>query len=199
MLIDILKYKIKVNGVLHIGAHNGSEYSIYKKMGIRDEDIIFVEADPENFKKLKSSIKSKYVQLKNFAVADKIGKMIMYCSPNNDGQSNSLLKPKLHLKQHPEIKFTYQKEVEVLTIDTAFNNPPNFLVCDTQGAEGLILKGAKNTLHKFDYIYLEVNRGEVYEGNILVYEIDEILSDFERVETKWVGLWGDAIYVRKNK
>lgn len=199
MLIDILKYKIKANGVLHIGAHNGSEYSIYKKMGIRDENIIFVEADPENFKKLKSSIKSKYVQLKNFAVADKIGKMIMYCSPNNDGQSNSLLKPKLHLKQHPEIKFTQQREVEVLTIDTAFNNPPNFLVCDTQGAEGLILKGAKNTLHKFDYIYLEVNRGEVYEGNIMVDEIDLILSDFERIETKWVGLWGDAIYVRKNK
>lgn len=199
MLIDILKYNIKANGVLHIGAHNGSEYSIYKKMGIRDENIIFVEADPENFKKLKSSIKSKYVQLKNFAVADKIGKMIMYCSPNNDGQSNSLLKPKLHLKQHPEIKFTQQREVEVLTIDTAFNNPPNFLVCDTQGAEGLILKGAKNTLHKFDYIYLEVNRGEVYEGNIMVDEIDLILSDFERIETKWVGLWGDAIYVRKNK
>lgn len=199
MLIDILKYNIKANGVLHIGAHNGSEYSIYKKIGIRDENIIFVEADPENFKKLKASIKSKYVQLKNFAVADKIGKMIMYCSPNNDGQSNSLLKPKLHLKQHPEIKFTQQREVEVLTIDTAFNNPPNFLVCDTQGAEGLILKGAKNTLHKFDYIYLEVNRGEVYEGNIMVDEIDLILSDFERIETKWVGLWGDAIYVRKNK
>jgi hypothetical protein len=45
----------------------------------------------------------------------------------------------------------------------------------------------------------EVNKDQVYVGCTQIGEIDEILSDFKRVETFWVGNqgWGDALYIRK--
>jgi hypothetical protein len=71
---------------------------------------------------------------------------------------------------------------------------------DVQGYELEVLKGAKKTLENVDYVYCEVNRDEVYEGNAYVEELDEFLSQYnmERVETSWEGqIWGDALYIRK--
>ena len=65
-----------------------------------------------------------------------------------------------------------------------------------------VLRGGSETLNHVDYVYCEVNRDEVYENNAYVEEIDEFLSayDMERVETFWQGgIWGDALYVRKEK
>ena len=56
----------------------------------------------------------------------------------------------------------------------------------------------ENYLKYFKWIYLEVNRAEVYKDCWLIDKIDAFLSyyGFERVETKWVGNWGDALYIR---
>lgn len=71
---------------------------------------------------------------------------------------------------------------------------------DVQGYEGEVLKGATETLKGIDVVYTEVNRGSTYKGNALIEEIDEMLSEFTRVETYWPSpnwTWGDACYVRK--
>jgi hypothetical protein len=71
---------------------------------------------------------------------------------------------------------------------------------DVQGYELEVLKGATETLKRVDYVYCEVNRDEVYEGNAYVEELDEFLSSYgmERVETSWEGqIWGDALYIKK--
>lgn len=44
---------------------------------------------------------------------------------------------------------------------------------------------------------MEVNKDSVYEGNMLIDDVDNLLTDFQRVETEWVGDWGDAWYIRK--
>jgi hypothetical protein len=74
------------------------------------------------------------------------------------------------------------------------------LVMDVQGFEGRVLKGATETLKQMNFVYTEVNRDEVYQGCTLVDELDELLSEFERVETgAWVGgMWSDAFYIRRN-
>jgi hypothetical protein len=54
-------------------------------------------------------------------------------------------------------------------------------------------------LKGIDYIYTEVNETDIYKDCALIGEIDEYLSDFERVETAMTEFkWGDALYRRKN-
>lgn len=141
----------------------------------------------------------------NYACGESESEMEMYVSHNNQGQSNSLLKPQLHTIQHPEVVFTDKELVAVMPLDNlGLMDNYNLLVMDVQGAEGLVLKGATETLKHIDCIYTEVNTDQTYEGNMLVGEMDEFLSEygFVRVETlmpspNWS--WGDAVYVKMDK
>lgn len=151
----------------------------------------------------------------NYACGKEEMNMPMYVSHQNQGQSNSLLEPSLHLEQHPEIKFEDAEVVKVNRLDSLvikhIHHPAstgilgdnfNILVMDVQGYEGEVLRGAVQTLPHMDMIYTEVNRGETYKGNMLIEEMDEFLDgfDFKRVETYWPSpnwTWGDAVYVSK--
>ena len=118
----------------------------------------------------------------------------------NSGQSNSILKPKTHLKQHPEIVFNGTERVTVMPLDILITDKANynFLMMDCQGYELEVLKGATETLKGINYCYTEINKAELYEGCAKVWEIDQYLSDFQRVETAaWIGDWSDAFYIRK--
>ncbi len=124
----------------------------------------------------------------------------MFVSSNN-ALSSSILKPKVHLTQYTDIKFDEVEKVEMKTLDGYGYTDYNFINMDVQGYELEVLKGGKETLNHVDYVYCEVNRDEVYEGNAYIEEIDEFLSSYnmERVETNWEGgTWGDALYIRKN-
>jgi len=123
----------------------------------------------------------------------------MYVSNDNQGQSNSLLKPDKHLQQHPEVVFNEAEIVSVKRLDyLPFERSDyNLLVTDCQGYDGHVMLGATETLKHIDYICMEVNRDSVYEGNMLIDDVDKLLSDFQRVETEWVGNWGDSWYIRK--
>ena len=58
MLLDlekiVRKYNLNIRGVIHIGAHLGQEYPIYKKLSI--ENIAFFEPQKEIFNQLKKTI-----------------------------------------------------------------------------------------------------------------------------------------------
>jgi FkbM family methyltransferase len=142
----------------------------------------------------------------NCACGDEIIEQDMYVSNDNQGQSNSILKPHLHLKQHPEVRFTETEKVSVIPLDMLPFDRSNYnlLMMDVQGAEGLVLKGATETLKHIDCIYTEINRDFTYENNMLVEEMDEYLDNFgfTRTETKWASdnlSWGDAIYIKESE
>ena len=70
---------------------------------------------------------------------------------------------------------------------------------DVQGYELEVLKGADSILGCIQFMILEVNLDEMYEGCPLVEELDEFLKkcNFERIHTYWQSTsWGDAIYVK---
>ena len=71
---------------------------------------------------------------------------------------------------------------------------------DVQGYELEVLKGAAELLADIDYIHAEINRVELYEGCVMVSDLDMFLQDFVRVNTEWwPGQdWGDAFYIRRN-
>jgi FkbM family methyltransferase len=203
----VKKYNIHSKGVIVVGAHFGEEHNDYVSAGI--QKMIYIEPCAKAFEELKRRFQyAPHVKLFNVACGDKneVG-VKMYTGDNtiNKGQSNSLLKPDLHLTIHPGVEFPDIEEVAVEVLDdmdlqphmTAFEY--TLLVLDCQGFENRILMGAERTLAHIDYVYTEINRREVYEGNAMVEEIDELLNEFTRVETgTWVGdAWTDALYVRK--
>ena len=192
------KYKMDIKGIIHVGGHYGEEISEYVQNGI--QDIIIFEPISENFDILSERVQDLNANIAGYQVAlgSERGEFTMYVS-DNEKQSSSLLKPKVHLTHHPHVKFPSKETVEVHLLDDYDCDTCNFINMDVQGFELEVLKGGKKTLEHVDYVYCEVNREEVYENNAFVEELDEFLGEYgmKRVETDWAGeIWGDALYIR---
>ena len=193
------KYNMNIKGIIHVGAHYGEELSEYVSNGI--QDIILFEPISENFDILSDKVKDLNANIEGHQVAlgSERGEFTMYVS-DNEKQSSSILKPKVHLTHHPHVKFPSTETVEVHLLDDYDSKDYNFINMDVQGYELEVLKGGTKTLEHVDYVYCEVNRDEVYENNAMIEELDEFLSSYnmKRVETDWAGgIWGDALYIRE--
>ncbi len=198
----IKKYNLKIKGVVQVGCHFGQEMEEYISHGIKN--MVFIEPCENAFNTVSKKVGAiEGIKLFNCACGDfESESEPMYAESTNQGMSNSLLKPKVHLTQHKEVIFDHTETVMVRRLDNLeFDRSLyNLLNMDCQGFEDRVLKGASETLKHIDYIYTEVNRLEMYENNAMVEQIDEILSDFKRVETGWASDyhgWGDAAYIRK--
>ena len=206
MLLDfeslIIKYDMRISGVLHVGAHFGEEYLSYIDSGI--SKVVFIEPLKENFKVLEDRFGAiNDVVLINKGAGSEKKELNMYRASNNL-VSSSVLKPKRHLSQHPDVLFDDgQTVIEIDRIDNMLKEivPYNFMNVDVQGYELEVFKGAGEFIDRVDFIMTEINRDEVYEGCAQVEEIDEYLSryKFKRVETSWDGdCWGDALYIKEH-
>ena len=198
----IYKYGLKINGISHFGAHLGQEVSNYKELGIKN--IHLFEPQKSIFKELeKKFMNDPDVSLYNFGLGSEDKSVKINLSPNNEGMSASILDPEKHKKFYPDIEFIGTEEIDIKIYDKLIIDKVNFLNIDVQGYELHALKGSILALQKFiDYIFIEVNREELYEGSVLVDDLDIFLEryNFIRVETKWVNRfipWGDAIYIKK--
>lgn len=188
-----------IKGIIHVGAHYGEEIEEYVNNGI--QEIILFEPLSECFDVLQRKIFDLNANIEGHQIAlgSSSGIAEMYIS-DNQMQSSSILKPKVHLTHHPHVKFNGTEEVEVDMLDNFDTKDYNFLNMDVQGYELEVLKGGTETLKHVDYVYCEVNRDELYEGNAYIHDIDDFLSKYDmiRVETNWEGdLWGDALYIKK--
>ncbi|NES77285.1 MULTISPECIES: FkbM family methyltransferase [Okeania] len=193
------KYQLKIPGLIHIGAHYGQEYEIYQKLNI--VNLVFFEPLTENFEILKSHV-GENVRLFQKALGNENKTVKMYVESANNAMSSSVLQPKKHLEQYPEIIFDREEFVEMVRLDDILEDKENynFLIIDVQGYELEVLKGSRKTLKNIDYILTEVNRDELYENCARVEELDEFLGrfDFQRLERNWEGeTWGDAFYLKR--
>jgi len=201
-LYDILsKYGLTPTGVIHVGSHYGQEYPEYKRCGIKN--IVFIEPCKDAFDVV-SKIDDENVICINVACGEVEDELPMYVSHQNQGQSNSLLKPGLHTEQHPEVVFDDAEIVKVVPLDNLpiIKDKYDMLVMDVQGAEGLVLKGAKETLKNIKIIYTEINRDYTYENNMLIGEMEEFLKPFgfKLIEQYWPSpswSWGDGIFIHE--
>jgi FkbM family methyltransferase len=196
------KYKLNVSGIIHIGGHYGNEIEKYKSYNVND--IVLFEPLSSNFSILDEKVKNigGNIIAHQVALGNDNRKVVMNIS-SNEAQSSSILTPKVHLTAHPEVSFNGTEEVEMKKLDDYNYKDYNMMIVDVQGYELEVLRGASQTLNNVDYIYCEVNRDEVYEGNARVEEIDDFLSTygFKRVETQWyyTEVWGDALYMKEKK
>lgn len=204
-LINIFnKYNIRldsINGVLHIGAHECEELSLYEELGVKRNNIVWIDGNNDKVHEAQhKGIPNVYYGV----IADIDNKEVEFNITNN-GQSSSILDFGSHSRHHPHVHFIGKQIHKTSTIDTFFKNNNldmtkyNFWNFDIQGAELMALKGAKEAINYATAMYLEVNSEEVYKNCGLINEIDDFLSQygFKRVLTKMTEYgWGDALYIR---
>lgn len=202
----VKKHRVNITGVVHCGASLGQEAKEYAKLGV--QNMVFIEAIPDVYDKLKTNI-SQYPNALaiNACVSDKDNEEVKFNIANNEGQSSSMLEFGTHTTAHPEVKFISSITLKTKRLDSLIDelnlniHEFNFLNMDLQGAELLALRGLGDQIRYFKYLYLEVNKAELYKGCPMVEDIDLYLLayGFRRVETQWAGNfnWGDALYIRK--
>jgi len=184
-------------GVIHVGAHHAEEYSTYRHYGV--VNILMFEPLPESFKIAEKVAEDAVVE--NFALGNE-NCWVDLNVPDKHNASSSILKPKLHLEQYPDILFERTVEVMQLRLDNYLSmreeKKYDTLVMDAQGYELEVLKGAVRTLESsITSIYTEVNREELYENCAMVQDVDKFLAKFgfERIITEWLEeTWGNAVY-----
>ena len=199
----LLSENIKITGSFHIGAHECEELHFYNQIGLKAEDVIWVEAIPL---KVNQSIKRGIPNVYNAVITDKNDEEIIFNISNNV-QSSSVLELGTHLQEHPGIVYINKIVSKSITIDTFFernnldSSKYNFWNFDIQGAELMALKGATKSIKYAKAIYLEVNEKELYKNCGLITEIDTFLLqyNFKRVLTNITQHgWGDALYIMHN-
>lgn len=193
---------IVINGALHIGAHDCEELKFYNGIGLKNEQVIWIEALQS---KVTESINRGIPNVYNALITDKDDEEIIFNVSNNI-QSSSILEFGTHSQEHPQVVFVDKKNLISVTVDTFFerNNldasKHDFWNFDIQGAELLALKGAQKSIQYAKAIYLEVNEKELYKDCGLIGDIDLFLSQykFKRVLTHMLHHgWGDALYIKE--
>lgn len=195
------EYNIQINGVLHIGAHNCEELSIYDTLGIKGDKIIWIDAIQEKVDEAKSrGIQNIY----HAVVTDTDDDMILFNIANNY-QSSSVLELGTHEQEYPSVKYVKKILQSTITVDTFCerNNIDiskyDFWNFDIQGAELIALKGATKSLPHVKALYLEVNIKELYKDCGLMDDVNKFLEPFgfkPVIAKMTTSGWGDALYIR---
>lgn len=206
-LPDIIReFRLNVRGVIHVGAHLGQEAPVYRECGI--ERQLWIEPQPDIFARLRAGLPDDArVRAVNVACGETPGVAAMHVLTGNEGKSNSLLEPRLHLRKWPEFQPGEKIEVAVKRLDDVIDEQGlraddfNLICIDTQGFELPVLRGAARQIERADAMVCEVAAAELYAGGTLVHDLDAFLRGrgFLRVKTKWAaGCSGDALYVRRS-
>ena len=200
-IIKILQENdIHIFGSFHIGAHECEEIHFYNQLGLKPEDVVWIDAITS---KVNEATKRGIPNVYNAVITDKDDEEIIF-NVSNNVQSSSVLDFGTHSQEHPWVVYVDKIILKSITIDTFFerNNIDaskyNFWNFDIQGAELMALKGATQSIKYAKAIYLEVNEKELYKNCGLITEIDAFLLqyNFKRVLTNITQHgWGDALYI----
>jgi len=199
----LIENNIRIFGSFHIGAHECEEIEFYNKLGLKLEDVVWIDAITS---KVNEATQRGIPNVYNAVITDKDDEEIIF-NVSNNVQSSSVLEFGTHSHEHPWVVYVNKINLKSITIDTFFerNNIDaskyNFWNFDIQGAELMALKGATQSIKYAKAIYLEVNEKELYKNCGLITEIDTFLLqyNFKRVLTNITQHgWGDALYIIHN-
>jgi FkbM family methyltransferase len=194
-------FKLKVKGILHVGAHKCEELEVYSKYTTED-NIYWVEAIKDLVDQ--NLEKNPNLNIINEVIGDEDGKDIEFKITNNT-LSSSILELGEHKNLHPNVVVSKVIKAKTKTLKTILSENKledkfNLLVLDLQGAEMLALKGLDNLLSNFEVVYTEVNEKEIYKECCILEDLDVYLSKFgfERKYLNTLNSYGNALYIRKH-
>jgi FkbM family methyltransferase len=191
-----------MKGIISVGAHYAEELEGWMSEGVTD--FMMFEPVSSNYIKLHRILSMKKglnIRLFNMALGNETGRVAMHTETVHQGKSCSILKPKLHLEQYPDIIFDGVEMVDIDKLDNIDYDRSlyDYLHIDAQGYELEILKGAYDSLSAIKDITCEVYRAELYEGCPMIEKVTNYLVSrgFNLMSVYWTGLsWGNAIYKR---
>lgn len=150
------------------------------------------EPDVRNLSGLKSNRFSRLCNchIVQAAVGNINGFVPFYESNREHPFSSSVKVPKLHLNVHESISFSNSHDVRMVRLDDFFSvfwlyGPIDFIWCDIQGAEDLMIEGAQKTLSSTRFLYSECYETEMYEGQIGRHEILKRLPGQWTIANEW--------------
>ena len=172
--------KLSYKGVIHVGAHDGQERSLYSVNKLK---VVWIEAIPDVFDVLQSRVESFPDQKAlNALITDRNGERYTFHVSNNSGMSSSILELHQHKDIWPDVHYVRDISLTSVTLGTALEragiNPAEYdvLVMDTQGSELLVLKGGEDILSSFKYIKTEAADFDIYKGCTTVAELRAFLE-----------------------
>jgi len=202
--------------IVEAGACEGEDTIKYARLFPR-ADIYAFEPLPLNIKIARQSFernKINNVKLINKALSDRNGSALFFVSNGNPpgtsewdwdhgNKSSSLLAPDKHTEISDFITFDKKITVETITLDEFCHdngiNQIDFIHLDVQGAEMMVLNGARNSLPFVKAIWLEVSTIHLYNKQTLAQDIEKFMHEnrFVMVRDCLYGLSGERLYISK--
>ena len=205
--------------IFEIGAFDGVDIEIIKKLWGEHVDIHAFEPSPDNFLVLKNLYDNiNNVTCNELALTDFDGTTDFYLShdPRISNQEErhlwyktaSSLRPHSNRHKATQNYNIVEKKITVdcMRVDTYCEKnklSPNIMFLDTQGSEYEILKGAKNTLKNVQGIILEYSTQALYQDQYLLPQIIDFLDkegfyEYKRVDL-FSGIHGEAYFIKNQK
>ena len=179
---DIRSYLPNDPIIAEAGAHIGIDTMKMAKLWPSGTIHAF-EPIPHLFSKLKeNTCNFSNIKCYPWALSKKTGSSKMFSSSGSSDGSSSLLAPKEHLNQHPDVFFSETIQVQTITLDDWAKQcgikKVDFLWLDLQGFELPVLKAASQILRRVQAVYSEVNLIENYSGCALYSELRSWMEKF---------------------
>lgn len=206
--LKVLKALSECRGVLHLGAHRGSEAEVYNWLG---KPVIWFEANPKIYDELDDNLLFyKNQTCFNTLLSNEDNKLLDFYISNYDSAASSIFEFSEEIKKSEIWKDKNHKMIKKIklktkTLDTIFNensiNSSDYdhWVLDLQGSELLVLKGAKKSILSCKSLYIEVSNKEFYKNGVTWPEIKKWLSDHNFFPTKEITQdEEDILFIRKN-
>ena len=176
--LNHIKKIIDSSGVLHLGAHRGSEAEIYNWF---NKKVLWVEGYPQIYENLKQNINNYYQQESILALLGDQNDIVKFYVSNKDSSCSSIfdfsnevknkkLWSNLDLKMLKTTSLEMKKLDDVLLQNKINPKEYNHWIVDLQGAELQALMGAKESIKDCKSIYIEISKKQYYEGNSTKWE-----------------------------
>lgn len=193
--LKIVKYidsNVDSISLVDIGANRGAFYDEIKNCFLNAKiRALLIEPIPECITFLRNKFAGNTdVKIAQYAVSNTIEQRDFFI--NQFDETSSLLKIKNDLKELNTIDTRERYSIKLITntldnvvVEQDFSlSAIDLLKIDVQGTEDLVLLGAKKTLKRTKYIWIEVSFKSLYNGSCLFNEIHSILlqSDYILIE-----------------
>tara|TARA_B100000963_G_scaffold1809_3_gene1381 strand:+ start:23901 stop:24665 length:765 start_codon:yes stop_codon:yes gene_type:complete len=203
-----LKCILEASGILHIGAHRGTEAAVYDWL---HKKVLWIEANPIIYEDLKENINKFYNQKALCALIGNDNKEnIDFFISNSDAACSSIFNFSNEVKEKKLWKnrnFNMLKKIQInmITLDKLFSNhkinPEDYShwIMDIQGAELLALNGAKSSLNYCNSIEIEISKKKYYEGGANWEEINNFLLSNNFILSKFPEKdHTEVLFLKKN-
>jgi FkbM family methyltransferase len=179
--------------VYDIGANIG-EFARFSARFPSVSEVYCFEPGKKVFWELRNRTeKFRNIKCYQLALGDKNGRQKMYV--NAFSVSSSMLPMEsIHMEEFPQSRDIYEEEVQVVTLKQAVDEhnllPPDFIKMDVQGFEDRVIRGGENIVKMSRYCMLELSLTRLYEGSLL---IDEVNSLMRRLGFRLVKIVGKVV------